>query len=241
MSIIARKVPLKIYAPSKEFLINLLLAHKKNFFETLNYPLEIVEIIENITYIEDSVSIKFFKSTHSILAYGAKIISLNNISYNKKALTDWGSQEEISELIKRGQYKKNSKEFYAKDFISSTEPTYAVYYSGDTAINSRLWGLIDTPGIVLHDCTYYYKSDQTVKNTKGHTHYLDLVSKINQKEKTLVGLYWFLIHLGPKLNVKSFKNKIEGLKKNIYFTHDSFFIEYNYKNKVLKIGKDDRS
>ena len=220
-----RITPLKIYSPDSNFIIKIMNAMKKNFDTKLSFPIEWIDIIPNIQYLHNNLSVEFFKVNHTIETYGVIIESTNNISYDKEKLSTW-NVEQIKELFTKKTYFKDEILYSLQEFICCTKPVFRVVYSGDTTCTDQVMNRLTNETLLFHECTHYYSSDQEESVKRGHTHYKHLLSK-------KIACPTILMHLGSKITPSLIK-KIKT-PPNYWFAKDKLVIIQDIKKNILKL------
>jgi len=235
-NLLNRTKKLKLYAPDPSYLQDIGNSFKSNFWTNLSYPVQFIQIMEDIEYIQDNqLFLKFIKVEHTILCYAVYVESLNNTTYDKKMLMDWGNAEQRKALISEGRYTKQNQLYRVQDFIKNETALYKILYSSDTVPLKKLFFIVkqDPNCVLIHQCTYFFDEDYDQAKKHKHTHIKDIVEirgTLSKSSKVI------LTHFGNRTSQNHIKRISPALANlGIILALDHMRIKINTKKELFEV------
>lgn len=226
--------PLTVYCPDREFLVKAIKALGMGYlFAPDSYELRIKTIKTEIVYYEKDLCLSFFVRDHYTVAsgnssgtYGIHLYSSSCDRYDKQKLSLL-SQSQKKDLFANGVVQVRSNTLKLEEYLLSSEPRINMIYTSDGTWDSKVLERLrsvspsNTGGLLLSECTHYFKDDYTQSRSTKHTHYLDVVKDMENN----VDVSFVLTHLGSKIS-KSVTSKKTRLK-NMKWAFDGLTIGHN--------------
>lgn len=204
-----RKLPLSIYAPRANKVINYLLnlGYLSRNFEIITEDVpdegsEITELVDTSLFKIVSIPAK-----HGVPAVSYALIEKDRVKIDKEKAKRIGLPEQdriYKEIKEKGKAVFQGKEIKLED-ISLVKKGKKVVYSGDTEICDNLIKLAQGADLLIQDCTYF--DTESFKGQHQHASLKDILNVIDQiKVKKII-----LTHISRKYRDV---NELKGIIKN---------------------------